>query len=357
MFVALLYLATLSFVPIFVGYFSFFFIKKEKLINDFKLDVNVFIILLIVLFTTFNKLLNIDKVETIKDLVPETILMILMYWISKSFDSKAIKVFILFTVFETFIVFLEYSLNINSFFPSLYQEYIESDLLYYRRPYGLSANTSVVALKIFLCLLVFVRYKVFSRNSRIIIFVVLMAGIILTFNRTAMVSILIFFILWFIKTVDLSKKSIPLLLFALALFVLLLPNFQTITYQITRGREGLDIISSRMVIWEDFYNFIKENTLFGNNSYKYFTEFNGRRAHGHSSYLQIIATHGILISLLFFVLIFRNLNKSNYIFVVPILFFSLTQYGIFWGFSITDIMIYVFLFNRIENEALPKEDI
>ncbi|GAP67738.1 O-antigen ligase like membrane protein, partial [Bacteroidales bacterium 6E] len=135
----------------------------------------------------------------------------------------------------------------------------------------------------------------------------------------------------------------------------LLINHEEILYQFTRGKEGVNMFSGRFYIWNEFYNFIKQNLFWGNNSYKYFIDYFGKRAHAHSSFLQILATHGIFITILYLILIVKNLNKINFPFVLVMLIYSTSQYGIFWGFSMTDIVLFILIFNtRIDNEKDPN---
>jgi len=118
----------------------------------------------------------------------------------------------------------------------------------------------------------------------------------------------------------------------------------------TRGMQGEAILSGRIEIWQKNREFIKHNFFWGNNSYKYYINYYGAKAHAHNSYLQILATHGVAIFFLYLLLVFRNIRKDNYIYVIPILIYSLSQYGIFWGFSLTDIVLFIFLFSKLNYE-------
>src|SRR5690606_32047501 len=108
-----------------------------------------------------------------------------------------------------------------------------------------------------------------------------------------------------------------------------------------------------------YYQFLAENPFFGNGSYKLWMNINGEIFHGHNSFLQTFATNGIVIGLLFIYLIFRNLNKYNYFYIVPIIVLSLFQYVIFWGVSFMDLMFFYFLFTtreRLVEEKLIEVD-
>lgn len=348
----LIYVATIVYVPVSLGYFTFFFVRKERFISPHGIDVNILLIITIVFASFVNKLFGFNASYSIFQLIPETALMILMFWVSKSLSRKSLIVLIYLALFEFLFVVIEYYLNINSFFSELAISYGDSELLYDTRPYGLSSNSSVIALKFFLFILILFRYKLFSNIKQSLFILLFLIGVVLTFNRTIISSLLVFFFLFLIRGMKREQRIRIILLAVITLVsIILLLNFDLVILQITRGREGIDILSGRALIWGEFISFIKQNYIFGNNSYKYYIDYFGNIAHAHNSYLQILATHGIFIFTLFIYFIFRNINKANYIYVIPILIYSFAQYGVFWGFSITDIILYLFLFNmRIDVE-------
>ena len=65
--------------------------------------------------------------------------------------------------------------------------------------------------------------------------------------------------------------------------------------------------------------------------------------HAHNSFLQVIANNGILLGGFLIVLTLAKLNKKNIVYIVPLLVYSLTQYGIFWGTSLTDVVFFALL--------------
>ena len=97
--------------------------------------------------------------------------------------------------------------------------------------------------------------------------------------------------------------------------------------------------------------YLLAGALLGNNSIKLWLD----GYHAHNAYIEVIATNGVFIALLYFTLIYRNIRKSNWVYVIPILIFGLTQYGFFWGISLMDILFYVILFKTIsDSEANPS---
>ena len=69
---ALIYLATLSFVPVFLGYLSFFFTKRTKLISNERINSDILILLLIFIFSFINKIIGYNKATVLQDFIPET---------------------------------------------------------------------------------------------------------------------------------------------------------------------------------------------------------------------------------------------------------------------------------------------
>src|SRR5690606_24964991 len=132
-----------------------------------------------------------------------------------------------------------------------------------------------------------------------------------------------------------------------------LSSWEDLYYQMNRGMEDADL-SQRDVVLSKYYQFLSDNPLFGNGSYKLWMNINGGLYHGHNSFLQTFATHGVVIGLLFLYLVFRNMNKYNFYYLLPIMVLSLFQYVIFWGVSFMDLMFFYFLF--ITKDRLIKED-
>ncbi len=111
--------------------------------------------------------------------------------------------------------------------------------------------------------------------------------------------------------------------------------------------------SGRTLIWANFLQFIEQNLWFGNGSDKlYFKEIDHENkkfklVHAHNSYLEFLATHGLILSGFFGFILLYLWRRKNSIFIVSILFFSIFQYGIFWGFSLLDLVFTSFLISPI----------
>jgi len=107
--------------------------------------------------------------------------------------------------------------------------------------------------------------------------------------------------------------------------------------------------SGRTLIWMNYIAYIDQHKWFGFGSdkllFKSIDQDNKKikLIHAHNSFLQLIATNGLFISLLFLCIIWMIWTKKNFLFLIPILVFSTFQYGIFWGFSLLDLFFFSIL--------------
>jgi len=358
-----IYLPTIAYVPHFFYLLTVLYLvlKKYKL----KSDSNLYIICLIVFLTLFNRILFIDnhifvneKENILHLFLPGSIFLVVMYYIAMNLTRKDINILLYLITFESIIVIIEFKLGMTTFFTNLdrYKDIQELDngLLYSFRPMGLSENSSIVAVKIFLgFLLLHYNKQYLNYYIKSIILVVLTVALVMTFNRTALISVGVFYLLVFIKFYILPSKKSKILFYKFLVFTILVVGFiyiyiyffNIILLQFDRGGTS-DILTGRGAIWYSFYFFIQDHFLFGNGSYKlYLPFFHGdwTFAHAHNSYLEILATHGIIITVLYIYLILRNINRNNIIYIIPMLVFSLTQYFIGWNISLQDIILFYFL--------------
>ncbi|GAP67739.1 hypothetical protein BA6E_101183 [Bacteroidales bacterium 6E] len=223
----LIYLATIAYIPVSLGYISFFFIKKEKFVLKEKININIVIILSIISLSFINKLVGYEKANNYFNIMPETGLMLIMYYISKSANDKFLRFLVILTIIETVITFIQFSLGINTFFQSLYQEFRESDLLYDSRPYGLSSNTSVIALKMFLSIIILTRYNVFENKSiHYLLISILLFGLLITFNRTVIISVLSLFAIYYKNHIFKKKFRTYIFFFLVTLILIVYINHQ-----------------------------------------------------------------------------------------------------------------------------------
>ena len=323
-----------------------------KIQKPFKLGKIEWLLLMIIGLSALNHFLHFDQSGGIREVVPYTILLGLTYFIAVSLNAKDIRILLILGAAETGVLLYELVQGFTTVFTN-HPEYAyigNSEYLYYMRVFGLSENSSVVANKLFVVLILADYFKLKSRWDQVLKIVVLL-GILLTFNRTVILVVAFFGLLkgikWLIKG-SWKKQEAYLgfgligLGFILSMIVLYVYG-DAIMEQFTRGQGQLEL-SGRGSIWSDFTAFIKENSLFGNGSHKLYIR---EKYHAHNSYLQVIATHGLLIFILYLLLILFGLTWQNIIFVAPLLLYSVTQYGLFWGISMMDIAFLMMVSGRL----------
>lgn len=368
----LLVLPSYAFVPL-----SAYLLLIPLLIKkDTKLDFNFYIILLIILLCAINQVVNL--IVVLRDfkyasLVPYTVFMVISYLFGKNADIRVFHYVLIFISVEVFVGMLQYTMEVKSFFPSISQHitgeapFGYKGLIYYKRVAGLSPNSSSFAYKI--CIGILLLYFLKIKGRKLWMYgTIFTIGLVITFTRSVILTILLFLFLINIPVITrftndlLSKKfKVQYILISLGLFIIgftIFSSWEELYFQLNRGMEDADL-SQRDVVLSYYYQFLKDNLCFGNGSYKLWMNINGELFHGHNSFLQTFATNGILIGLIFVYLVFRNLNRYNFYYIIPILIFSLFQYVIFWGVSFMDLMFFYFLFTTkerlIEEKLLIEE--
>ncbi len=421
----LLYLPTLifssemyyMFLPFAILIFEFTTLKKQSfefLKNPFRkhfLNV-VWLPFFFVFFALINKWINGNEILCNKDYYASFYLFPLLI-LSASFtaNSKFYKTLIFIICIEVLVSFIEYLFNVRTFFLDKTHGNIilTKDLLYDSRVFGLSANSSIIAMKLF-CGLLLVElammkswYKWFAR-------IVLIVGLILTFNRAVLVAIFVFWTLYAIYFAIKNRKQsvivIKRIFSPFIFFFLLFYCFSnhSFLYQFSRGesvdeklkyeyqskeivllkdltqdcasrhaiemKEGNDLkttgffshlflktisginTSGRAVIWLNYFSFIDQHILFGNGSDKLMLKTVNQDEkkidliHAHNSFIELLATNGALLSGFFLVILAVMWKKRNFILLITIVLYSLFQYGIFWGFSFLDVIFMGFLLSN-----------
>jgi hypothetical protein len=310
---------------------------------------NAIVICLILLLSFINWLWSFDPSLGISANITSFLLLPFTLLAGVSFTRGDAKILLALIALECLVGCYEFSMGIRSIIPSINAAttpIIDEGLWYSSRVYGLSSNSSVLALKVFagLLLIHFYEFKGFKTRVIEILFVL---GVVVTFNRTVIVTLVLMYCLSFILNA-LEKRSnerrnlariVLLTLGIIAAFVLIFFYFDSLLFQFTRDK-GVDL-SGRDEIWAFFAEFIFNNLWLGNGTVKLLTE---EGKHAHNSFLQLIASNGIAIALGYFVLIVSNINRKNLVLLIALVVYSSTQYGIFWGISLLDILLYLFLF-------------
>ncbi|MBN2664062.1 MAG: O-antigen ligase family protein [Bacteroidales bacterium] len=374
-----IYISTLAYVPhyIYVFIILYVIIVKWKKITIFFIDFkqnrviiankNLLIIFAIILFSSINNLFFLDESKT---LYPYYLLLIATFALAKTITKHHLKVIIFLIAFEVFVGIAEFALNTNTFFSGLTENSVqEGGLMYYRRVFGLSSNSSSFAYKMVVALVLIDFLKIKSIKIRFVQ-LLLLIGVVLSFNRTVLVTVLFYygisvavFYLFAVNEFLSNKlkltsllKTIFFSIFIIILLVVVAIKIQGLISQFTRDTGKIEL-AGRDLIWSNYLNFIREHFWFGNGSFKFYTIYGGKPVHAHNAYMQVWATNGIFISLLYYWLIFRNLRKDNWIFMSVFLVYSLTQYGIFWGISLADIILYMFMLRHRSEFIETKTEI
>ena len=313
---------------------------------------------IIMLFSIINmyigNILTPPASVSIQSFIPYTSLMIPTIIISSRMTSGVKNILLWLIVTEAVIVIGQYYFGVVSFWhdtADIYSEHIDSDLLYYSRPCGLSRKPSVVAVKLLLGLLL-LEQSPKSVRVKSWMYIILFFAIALNFNRSVVIAVASYYSLDLLaqykkliqnnpfKASNLKYTSAVML----AVVIVAYYNYEAISYQMFRGFDNIIQSSQRVSIWMHGLDFISSNPFMGNHSMKYSFNIN---YHLHNSFLQVVATHGLIISILFGVLIYRSIiiNGRG---IILILVYSFFQYGIFWGISLLDIIFYSDNRNRQE---------
>jgi len=358
MFLALLiFLPTIIFFPHYLYAAGIFYIPKK-----FRIDLNLLIIITIIIISLVNRILHLSYNSNEFALIPYTAIYILTYFFSRSLDKKSLKFILIFIFIESIVAILEFIFSTPTFFKELVtsklSQWYSSGLLYYQRSFGLSNNSSEIAFKIFVAFLILDLNVISNRIYKNILYIIFFIGLIVTFNRSVIVSLLIFYFLKNIVTIKnilfKFKIRIYILIIIFLIITFILFYFDIIIEQFTRGISITSDFQKRFAVTNYFLQFISSHFFFGNGSYKLYYFYNNEFYHAHNSFLQVFATHGFIIFLLYLILIINNIDRSNLKYILPFIVLSLTQYGIFWGISILDIFFLYFLIFLKNDKSISK---
>lgn len=343
----LLYLPNIYFVPHYCYLLAFIYMYKREKKPLLPNNMNTVIIFSIVFVSLLIRLLCSSKIDKVSDLLPWFVLIPVTYYISLHLNKKDLKVLLILAALETVIVVLEFIKGVPSFFINDEFPATSVFMLYFNRPYGLGNNSSGIAFTILFSFYILEILKPsINKYARIFLYTLFSIGMLITFNRTAILSFLMFNILLFIsKLASSNRKAIAVKLTLIAgVIIIAIQQLGVLLTQFTRDSGEVDL-SGRDVLWKMYLDFISEHFLLGNGTFKYLLNINDKIYHAHNSYLQILATSGIFILVLYMIFIFKNINRYNICFLLPILVASLTQNLIFWGISTAEVYLFFFLCN------------
>lgn len=300
---------------------------------------------------------NADSVSVFSKYVPYTFLIAATFYFSNLLSERALKFVFSFLMFEILIGILEFAIGIPYIFaPSMSNgetEYGSTDLLYFNRVYGLSGSVSVFAQKV-LAALILLHYLKFNRKWFRIFIIVIIIGFLVSFNRTAIISAILFALFYYSRNLK-AKTIFTYIGFSIPLIFVGMKYWEVISNQFFRGKGDVDY-SGRDIIFDYYIDFIFRNPFFGNFAQKlWYSPSSTELFHAHNSYLETISSLGGLVSLfLFAFVVLLIIRRKSLLFVFPLLIYSLFQYGFFWGVSFLDIIFFTMLLNNHSISNLPS---
>lgn len=337
-------------------------LKFKEFFNIRLFDTRWTIVFLVTPLMLFNFMILGENNISLQKLVSNPFIFLGTFFIAFHLDSRFFKAILFLILFECTVGFTGWTMGIKSFIYNVGAG--GGDLFYNSSSWGLSSNSSLYAAKVLVGWIVFFKFfDSFSEKIRWFILFILVLGLISVFNRTLWITILFFSILLLttkfkfrFKISNLRiyfNKKIAFVWFTAILAALLfVSNLDVVLYQFQRGVsiESLELdnleLSGRQVAWYEYIDYIQQNLYFGNNSHQLYIEINGRLFHAHNSYLQTLATHGLVISILLFLVLFLSTFSRNSIFILPLIIYSLSQNAIFTNFSLIDLLLWWLILNK-----------
>ncbi|WHS61999.1 O-antigen ligase family protein [Pseudomonas sp. G2-4] len=291
----------------------------------------------------------IDNFEkSILGAFPYVVLILISLFAGMVFRRSDLIVVLLLVLFEIAVGFAEYIAGTHSFFSVAHKgqtQIGDTELLYYNRVFGLSVNSSVYAFKVLVGFVVLMAIR--SELSRRVFLVcagILAVGFVTSFNRTAIVAAAISLMFYYATNwrVVLSGGVV-----GCAVGVLYL---STIIENLTRGRGELDL-SGRDFIFYEFFSVLKQSPFFGNAAQKVWLQLNDGLYHAHSSYLEFLVSNGVFISLLFFSGYYLLVLRGRMLAALPLLIYSVFQYGLLWGLVFNDVVFFGLMFYLLRSNS------
>lgn len=284
--------------------------------------------------------------------IPNMYMQVFMLMIAFSLRRDDAKIFIYLTCMECMVGVYEYYLGVETILPGLDSaEFADEELLYFKRVYGLSTNCSSFSIKILVStLLLYDLRDVFSNRIKMLLALILFVGIYVTFTRTVIIALMVFGLYLLNKRFKanfIRNAGLGIILLAAVIVggVIFWNAFgDIISLQFTRGDES-SMLTGRPYIWSLFFNFISNHFFFGNGSVHILVPYYSGLIHAHNSFIQLLADHGIILWLYYLIMVFSRINKNNWPYCMPLLVVSLSQYVLFWGFTVDDVFFFAFLCN------------
>ncbi|MDG0817343.1 O-antigen ligase family protein [Bdellovibrio svalbardensis] len=368
-----LWLSTIFMVSqIFIWSLFLFIALSRYVVNKRTFDIRqkwgLYTLLTIALANLGNQLLGGTFILQVSK-PPFYIMYIFTFIAALQLNKNDLRFFLWLVCGECLLAIVQFLLGINSFFfqdPNFRSMLWEINL-YSGRVIGLSDGIPSMGYKLFvgIILISFLKHKENSAKQNLLGAALLMTVLLLNFHRSSILGTILFLILFSVN--NKSKMWIRPTLVSLASYVGLLLLRPLIgpwiisqigplgpIESIQHGNNVLVAHSMYSVAYRDEIfsnatNFIKDNLLFGNHSVKYSSYIQSQELvqHAHNSFLQIFATSGVVIGLMYLFFIGIGFKLKRYTLLLPFLVISMTQYGIFWGISFLDIFFLAFVYSDV----------
>lgn len=258
------------------------------------------------------------------------------------------RLLVLLTCVEVFVGLYEFSSGRIALTASQvaqgYSEFAsDSSILYQKRVYGLSGNSSEFAQKIFLSIML-VFYTGIVGRLRVALLAILIVGLYITFNRTAIFSTIIclggLFAIWASR----DARRMPIMIGAvIVMSVVVFKALEPILLQITRGYGSISYSEiGRLQYLNAAVADLSENPWLGNGSFSWrvFDPFYGVAQHAHNSLAMIFVENGIILAAAMLLFIALGWRKQNTVYILSMIAFSMSQYLFFWNISLADIVLH-----------------
>ncbi|RQO76830.1 hypothetical protein DBR44_03900 [Aquitalea sp. FJL05] len=276
---------------------------------------------------------------------PYFIGLIVTFLIASKLEKKQLIAISWLTAIECLILFIEFILKINTVF-TYHPEYksgIDYSYIYWGRPFGLSDGSNSFAIKLVIALGI-VNYLMETQWKKHLLQGIIISALIINFSRSAFIAIIFHYIFLYNfhhNNKNLYRKLSAAIIAIISTIIITNPfNIASkIAFHLNHGKKTIDY-SYRDEIWKSCINFITNNPILGNNSSRFYI-WNAdykQWEHAHNSFLHLITSNGILITGLISFWILKHVSKHNFGLLLPLIIFSMGQYGIFWSISIQDVL-------------------
>nr|WP_294858242.1 O-antigen ligase family protein [uncultured Fluviicola sp.] len=169
---------------------------------------------LFVLLSLLNKLVNGHELRNPRDFYASFMLLPFLLIAARGiFSKRIIKLVVIFVLLETLIGLLEYLYHVRSFFVPLNKEslIVKVSSIYNTRVFGLGSNSPVFGLRCLVALF-FLEATDWKRYWKWLFKIVLILGVIVSFNRSVVISCVVFYVLQLLQLIWHHRHSLKQLI-------------------------------------------------------------------------------------------------------------------------------------------------